>query len=95
MIDYVAVVEIDRGERHPACLNRLCAPAMNQRDLTSSPWIWYSRARVNTEGVSKLEREEERVTSVRRSIVSGCVFVFVDQAAEEVTASERRIGWCA
>src|SRR5438094_6932940 len=28
-----------------------------------------------------------------RSIVSGCIVVFVDQAAEEVTASELRMRW--
>jgi hypothetical protein len=54
----------------------------------------FARAREPYEGVSKLERAEERLTS-SISIVSGCAFVFVDQAAEQVTAMEPRIGWCS
>jgi hypothetical protein len=51
--------------------------------LTSTVQICYSRARVKLRRRVREERGEERVRrGVRRSVVSGCVFVFVDQAAE-------------
>jgi hypothetical protein len=53
--------------------------------LTPTRRILYSRARVkHRRRVEARARAEERLTLVglRRSVVSGCVFVFVDQAAE-------------
>jgi hypothetical protein len=52
--------------------------------LTPTRRIWYPRARARQTNLSRVEaraRAEERLTS-SISIVSGCAFVFVDQAAE-------------
>jgi hypothetical protein len=59
-------------------------PELSALDVDAADLV-FARARVkHIRRVEARARAEERLTLVRlrRSVVSGCVFVFVDQAAE-------------